>query len=95
MDKNLFKSIDDFYDTLDKLDTFGWSAEQILFDVFDMVTDRNYYLSIKIQEIINEISSINPNDQVIDKMKANLKKYDLTNLNESDPLKLILQKILE
>lgn len=80
---------------LEQLDTFGWSAEQILFDVFDMVTDRNYYLSIQIQEIIDEMAKSKPDHVKIDKLKNQLKEKPLENLNENDPLKLILKKLLK
>lgn len=80
---------------LEQLDTFGWSAEQILFDVFGMVTDRNYYLSIKIQGIIDEMSSLKPDANKVEKLKAELRDFDLKNLNDNDPMKLILKKILK
>lgn len=80
---------------LDKFDTFGWSAEQILFEVFDMVTDRNYYLSIKIQEIIDEMTKSNPNNGRIDILKNQLKKFDYGNLKNEDPLKLIVEKLVK
>lgn len=80
---------------LNKFDTFGWSAEQILFDVFDMVTDRNYYLSIKIQEIIDEMTKSIPNNKKIDVLKSQLKEFDYTNLKNEDPLKLIIEKLIQ
>lgn len=79
---------------LDTLNTFGWSAEQILFDVFGMVTDRNYYLSIKIQAIIDEMTSLKPNNNRIEKLKNELRDFDLKDLNDKDPMKLILNKML-
>lgn len=80
---------------LDKLNTFGWSAEQILFDVFGMVTDRNYYLSIKIQTIIDEMTAIKPNKNKIEELKNELRNFDLNGLNDKDPMKLILNKMLK
>jgi predicted ATPase len=80
---------------LDTINTFGWSAEQILFDVFGMVTDRNYYLSINIQAIIDEMTSVKPDKIKIEKLKNELRDFDLKDLNDKDPLKLILNKMLK
>lgn len=80
---------------LDTMNTFGWSAEQILFDVFGMVTDRNYYLSIKIQAVIDEMASIKPDKNKIENSKNELRAFNLNDLNDNDPLKLILNKILK
>lgn len=80
---------------LDTINTYGWSAEQILFDVFGMVTDRNYYLSIKIQAVIDEMTSIKPNKIKIEKLKNELRDFDLKDLNDKDPMKLILNKLLK
>jgi predicted ATPase len=80
---------------LDTINTFGWSAEQILFDVFGMVTDRNYYLSINIQTIIDEMTSVKPDKIKIEKLKNELRDFDLKDLNDKDPLKLILNKMLK
>ncbi|MBX9886547.1 MAG: ATP-binding protein [Flavobacteriaceae bacterium] len=91
--KNIDNQIE--INNLEQLDTLGWSAEQILFDVFGMVTDRNYYLSIKIQGIIDEMSSIKPDENKIEKLKNELRGYELKNLNDKDPMKLILNKLLK
>lgn len=79
---------------LDKINTFGWSAEQILFDVFGMVTDRNFYLSKMLQEIIDEMSKINPNHNLIKELKIELSNFDRSGLNREDPLYAIIEKIL-
>lgn len=78
-----------------KINTYGWSAEQILFDVFGMVTDRNYYLSLKLQEIITEMASLKPNKTLIEKNIEELKSLDLSNLNPKDPFKIIIDNILK
>lgn len=80
---------------LDKLDTYGWSAEQILFDVFDMFTDRNYYLSLKVQKIINEMSSLNPNEDTIEQLKIEIKGFNIESLHNEDPFKSIIKSILK
>ena len=79
---------------LEQINPFGWSAEQILFEIFGMVTDRNYYLSSLVQEIINEMSKRNPNSKDIDKKISLLKEYDLKNLHEEDPFKSIIENLI-
>jgi predicted ATPase len=82
-------------ENLRNINTYGWSAEQILFDVFGMLTDRNFYLSQKIQEIINEMSSVKPNDERILELKDDLKEYDIKGLHDNDPFKAIIENILK
>jgi predicted ATPase len=82
-------------ENLQNINTYGWSAEQILFDVFGMLTDRNFYLSQKIQEIINEMSSVKPNNKRITELKDDLKKYDIKELHDNDPFKSIIENILK
>lgn len=78
----------------DGINTLGWSAEQILFEVFEMATDRNYYLSLLVEEIVSEMSVSNPNNERIEKNRALLKQYDLSNLNIKDPFNTIIKNII-
>lgn len=81
--------------TLENINTYGWSAEQILFDVFGMLTDRNYYLSKNVQDIVDEMSSLKPDHLKIKKLKEKLFEYDLNALHDSDPFKSIIENILK
>ncbi len=73
------------------LDTYGWSAENILYNVFGVPTNRNYYLSLEIDEILDCISKgqdlleINSKIQKLSKVK--------NSLLDSDPLKSIISLI--
>lgn len=80
---------------LDKINTYGWSAEQILFDVFEMSTDRNYYLTLKVQKIIDLMTDIKPNIQEIEKHKNELRKLNFDNLEKDDPFNLMLKSLLK
>lgn len=80
---------------LERINTYGWSAEQILFDVFQMSTDRNYYLTLKVQKIIDLMSNTNPNFQEIEKEKNELKKLKFDNLDKDDPFGLMLKSLLK
>lgn len=80
---------------LERINTYGWSAEQILFDVFQMSTDRNYYLTLKVQKIIDLMSNANPNFREIEKEKNELKKLKFDNLDKDDPFSFMLKNLLK
>jgi predicted ATP-dependent endonuclease of OLD family len=79
---------------LEKISPFAWSSEKILFDVFDMATDRNYYLAKRIQDITEEYIKPKPDYNKIKKLKSLLNKKNYTNLDKDDPLKIVLNQIL-
>lgn len=77
--------------------TYGWSAEEILLSVFKTPSSRNYYLTNKLEEIF-ELISKEPTKERIEIIKdrvLQLKKLDLTGINEQDPLKEILQTLFK
>ena len=80
---------------LDKINPFAWSTEQVLLDVFDMATDRNYYLASRIQAIVEEYLKPNPDFQLIAKNKAELELIDKTHLDPKDPLIKVLNQLLK
>ncbi|MEK3977899.1 AAA family ATPase [Psychrobacillus sp. FSL K6-2836] len=73
--------------------TFSWSAEDILYNVFGVASSRNYYIASDVEEVIKAISLNNINDVTLNKIK-NLKKI-YPDLNNSDPLKTIIDNILK
>lgn len=75
-------------------DTYGWSAEQILLDVFKVATTRNYYLTRVVGNILHNLSQKDFNKQTIVDEIEKLKQYDIDNLNENDPMKLVIKKLL-
>lgn len=75
-----------------RLNTFGWSAEQVLLDVFDTPTTRNYFIAERLGIILKKAaSSENPN---LDEYKDELLKY-WKGLREDDPLHYTITKIAE
>lgn len=72
----------------------GWSAEQILFEVFEVVTDRNFYLYSIVEKMIREMEKNKPDYELIDIHRKELRCYDYTNLNDNDPMKLIIKNLL-
>jgi predicted ATP-binding protein involved in virulence len=69
------------------LNTFGWSAEEVLFKIFGVKTSRNYYIEINLRELLSLISG-NSKDKI--KMESLLDNFSFLNLNQEDPLKQIL-----
>lgn len=73
-------------------ETYGWSAENILLNVFGVPTNRNYYLAKELDNILRAIT-------VGDIRSVRDKKDYLLNisqrLNDIDPLKEVIIKILD
>lgn len=74
-------------------DTYGWSAENILYNVFGVPTNRNYYLANEIDDILNDLSTGKNNNQTKAKLKKIIHLKD--SLLDSDPLKSIIGLIEE
>ncbi|WP_019390480.1 AAA family ATPase [Priestia filamentosa] len=77
---------------LDKL-TFGRSVEDILYDVFDLPTNRNHYLANDLDDILADISLEKINEKTKEKVKKikSVQKY----LKKTDPLRELIEKISE
>ena len=75
-------------------DTYGWSAEQVLLDVFKVGTDRNRYLAEVVGNLMERIGekNIKP-DEVIEKLYFIKKVAD--NLSDIDPMKRVIRTILD
>ncbi|WP_342304816.1 AAA family ATPase [Methanolobus sp. ZRKC5] len=76
-----------------KENTYGWTAEDILYNVFKVPTIRNYYLANEVGEILSAISQKNRDIDEIEKRVRKLKEIN-TNLKEIDPMKRIIDKII-
>jgi predicted ATP-binding protein involved in virulence len=72
--------------------TFGWSAEEILYAVFKVRTTRNFYLETELRELLHKIA-IKSDDK--NRMKSILNSIKLLTLNDEDPLNLIIKKAEE
>lgn len=74
--------------------TYGWSAEEVLFKVFKTATDRNRYFGERIAKLLEQMgnNTISPKD-VADELK-DLKEISL-HLSDVDPMKMVLNTIIE
>lgn len=73
--------------------TFGWSAEDILLNIFDMPTSRNYYLSNIVTEALELLADENRSNERFLELKGVLKEV-APKLKDEDPLKTIIKTII-
>lgn len=74
--------------------TYGWSAEEVLLKVFHTPTTRNRYLASIVGELMNGISyDTIKEEEVLDKIS--FLKDIVGNLNDIDPMKKIIETIIE
>ncbi|PFE56047.1 hypothetical protein CN318_12450 [Bacillus cereus] len=73
--------------------TYGRSAEDILYNVFNMPTTRNHYLANDLDDILYAISIGKINNKIKEKSKRlkQVQEY----LLEADPLRLLIDKIVK
>jgi predicted ATPase len=90
-DKNTGK----VYAQLRNEDTFSWSAEQILLEIFEVPTTRNYYVSTIVSEILELMANPESENQVITKKIKALRDMNINNLKKEDPLKDIISALLK
>lgn len=70
-------------------DTYCWSAEEVLYSVFNVRSTRNTFLEYDLNKII---FMINNNSNDYDEIKKILKKFSSIVINEGDPLNIIIEK---
>jgi predicted ATPase len=74
------------------IETFGRSAEEVLYNIFGVVTNRNHYFELELRRLLNLINSQSLD---FDKINGLVEKFESFNLNEDDPLQIILKKAKE
>jgi hypothetical protein len=67
----------------------GWSPENILYQVFNITSFRNYYFEMDIRKLVKFIESKNWNNEEIIQIINRLDKYKLKN---NDPLTKIIEE---
>jgi len=69
--------------------TFGWSPENILYNIFGVITTRNHFFEMDLRNLLNLISS-----NSIDKNKilAIIHNLEKTQIIDNDPLKIIIEQ---
>jgi predicted ATP-dependent endonuclease of OLD family len=72
--------------------TFGWSAEEVLYKIFDVRTTRNHYLEMDLRKMLGLIADKSKDRGQINKI---LKRVKEVQLDENDPLRLIINQVEE
>jgi len=87
-------SIDEYGNRATELhneNTFGWSVEDILYNIFNVVTNRNMYVARDIDEILRKVS-IGIKIDVTEYQKL---QFISKSLKKDDPISTIINKLLE
>ena len=72
-------------------DTYAWSAENVLYNVFGVRTTRNYYFNADLQELLTLINQ----KEKLNRVKELYTKLSGYYFNEEAPLHLILNNVKE
>lgn len=72
--------------------TYGWSAEDVLYNVFNVCSTRNFYVAKEIGDILKEISKQEFTKKVTENKASRLKEIK-HGLKDNDPLKSLINKI--
>jgi len=70
-------------------ETFGWSPDDILYNIFEMKTPRNFYLQLDLSKLLSYIST--GNNEYTGEIKEIFMRLDRLTLKDDDPLKLVIE----
>ncbi len=74
----------------ENINTFGWSAEEVLYKIFGVKTSSNYFLEMELRKALHLISEKEKSKEKFDEIVKNLKGLSLT---EFDPTKQIIEQV--
>jgi predicted ATP-binding protein involved in virulence len=77
------------------LNTFGWSAEEVLLKVFKVATSRNYYVAEKLGLMLDFIASEKSTNETIKEKFIELELDKIAGLTNEDPLKTVYDTIVK
>lgn len=69
------------------IDTFGWSAEEVLYRVFELRTNRNHYFEFDITELASLIQAKSKDTERLVRIITKLKKFEFS---KNDPLTYLI-----
>lgn len=72
-----------------KKDTYGWSAEEVLYSVFNVQTTRNFYIEIDLRELLHKIAYKSDDFR---RMRDILRKIKLIEFSDNDPINLVINQ---
>lgn len=74
----------------DAINTFGWSAEEVLYRIFNVRSTRNHYFE---SDLVKIVTLINRNSSDYNEIGRILNKIKGIQLSDADPLKIIIEKV--
>lgn len=75
-------------------ETYGWSAENILLNVFKVPAARNYYFAAKVQQLLDILANETKNMRLYQELLREVNSVE-PYLSEADPLKSIVKMLNE
>lgn len=79
----------DLVDLPKDLNTFGWSAEEVLYSIFNVRSMRNSFFEYDLTKIVTMLNR-NSNDYA--EISRLIEKFSYIKLSEKDPLNIIIEK---
>jgi predicted ATPase len=73
--------------------TYGWSTEQILLDVFKVATTRNYFITKTVTDVLKELSRESPDYAVVKERLSQVIFLDYSDFKDHDPLKAVFSEL--
>ena len=71
------------------LDTYGWSAEDVLFRIFNMKSTRNHYFEMAVADLLDLVYTKSKDANKIDSILKELKELKIS---ENDPLNELIEE---
>lgn len=71
------------------LDTYGWSAEDVLFRIFNMKSTRNHYFEMAVADLLDLVYTKSKDVNKIDSILKELKELKIS---ENDPLNELIEE---
>lgn len=76
-------------------ETYAWSAENIIYNVFGLRTTRNYYFESDLRELLTIVQDIEENTDRIEEAKKLVKKLRKFVFDSKDPLHVVIEQSAE
>ena len=76
-------------------ETYAWSAENIIYNIFGLRTTRNYYFENDLRELLTIVQDIEDNEDRIDDAKKIVEKLQKYVFDSGDPLQRVIEQSME
>nr|WP_315175807.1 AAA family ATPase [uncultured Flavobacterium sp.] len=74
------------------LDTFGWSAEEVLYSIFNVRSTRNSFFEYDLTKMV---TMLNRNSTDFEEINRLVEKFSTLKLSKNDPLNIIIEKAIK